>query len=115
MEYKITPKALWESLEIMETQYKKMKYCCEELESVLSLNPERKVIREGLKDMEEQMQELWKLRRILERVLVKSEKQEHKILEQLEGKQRKGNTVLVGKVELGHLSDVMEELQIWIQ
>lgn len=115
MEYKITPRALWESLEIMENQYQKMKYCCEELENVLLQNPESRVIREGLKDMEEQMQELWKLRRILERVLVKSEKQEEKILEQLEGKQRKGNAVLVGKVELGYLADIMEELQIWIQ
>lgn len=115
MEYKIIPRALWESLEIMETQYKKMKYCCEELESVLLLNPESKEIREGLKDMKEQMQELWKLRRILERVLIKSEKQEQKILEQLEGKQRKGNAVLAGKVELGYLADIMEELRIWIQ
>ena len=115
MEYKITPKYLWKSLEIMEKQYQRMKSCCEELENILSKNPESKVFREGLKEMEEQMQELWKLRRILERVLVKSEKQEQKILEQLEGKQRKGNTVLVGKVDLGHLAGIMEELQIWIQ
>lgn len=115
MEYKIIPRALWESLEIMETQYKKMKYCCEELECILLKNPESKEIRERLKDMEVQVQELWKLRRILERVLIKSEKQEQRILEQLEGKQRKGNAILVGKVDLGYLADIMEEMDIWIQ
>lgn len=115
MEYKITPKALWEALEIMESQYKKMKYCYEELEQVLSLYPESRLLREELKNMEEQMQEIWKLRRILERILIKSEKQEQRILEQLEGNRRKGNNMLVGKVKLEHLSDIMEELQVWIQ
>lgn len=115
MEYKINPKALWECLKIMETQYQKMKYCYEELEGVIPLFVEDRRFREDLKDMEKQMQELWKLRRILERVLVNSERKERKILEELEGKQRRRNSVSFGKVTLEHLSGIMEELQIWIQ
>lgn len=115
MEYKITPKALWECLQIMEIQYQKMKDCYEELEKVLSMSVEDNRFRQDLKDMEEQILELWKLRRILERVCFNSKKQEQKILERLEGKQIQRNPVSLGKVTLRHLSGIMEELQIWIQ
>lgn len=116
MEYKINQKVLWECLEIMEMQDKKMKLCYEELERLFRVpSEENKNFRKDLKDMEEQMQELWKLRRILERVLVNEEWREQKILEQLEGKQKQKNNPAFGKITLGHLSEIMEDLQIWIQ
>lgn len=115
MDYKINQRILEECLDIMERQYKKIELCFAELENHrLRLSLENHFVEQSFKDMELQMQEIWKLRRNLERVLVHKEQREQKILEKLDGKQRRSDATL-GNIEFGRLSEIMEELQIWIQ
>lgn len=121
MDYRINRRALQECLAVMEMQYKKMEFCYEELYRAFSPEYESEdtgnmdlPVRECQKDMEMQMQEIWRLRRILERVLSCEAQWEQKVLEKLEGKKRRIEPKL-GRIPLGHLSEKMEELQIWIQ
>lgn len=116
MEYQINQRALRECQELLERQYQKMILCYGQLEeNIVWMSEKDRHLRERLKEMEEQLFEIRKLQRILERVLLKVNQQEKKILEQLEGKQRVRNYGEFGKLSLGYLSEMMEEMQVWIQ
>ena len=115
MEYQMNQKALRECQELLERQYQKMILCYGQLEeNMLWMSEKDRNLRERLKEMEEQLLEIRKLQRILERILLKVNQQEKKILEQLEGKQPVRNYGEFGKLSLGYLSEMMEEMQVWI-